>query len=139
MGGTRCRIYKSVSALENVLDPKWEPLKAVADQVEADNFGLCLDIGHANCYSAQPVEDWAQGLNPYLTHIHVHDNHGDRDAHLALGDGNLKWEKIQEIFMQEEKRRRETGCKKELTYTKKGDAKKLNRVFSHPLSIAIIQ
>ena len=104
-------------ALENVLDPKWEPLKAVADQVEADNFGLCLDIGHANCYSAQPVEEWAQGLNPYLTHIHVHDNHGDRDAHLALGDGNLKWEKIQEIFMQEEKRRRETGCQKELTYT----------------------
>ena len=42
-------------ALENVLDPKWESLKAVADQVEADNFGLCLDIGHANCYSAQPV------------------------------------------------------------------------------------
>lgn len=103
--------------LENVLDPKWEPLKAVADQVEADNFGLCLDIGHANCYSAQPVEEWAQGLNPYLTHIHVHDNPGDRDAHLALGDGNLKWEKIQEIFIQEEKRRRETGCQKELTYT----------------------
>ena len=104
-------------ALENVLDPKWESLKVVADQVEADNFGLCLDIGHANCYSAQPVEEWAQGLNPYLTHIHVHDNHGDRDAHLALGDGNLKWKKIQEIFMQEEKRRRETGCKKEMTYT----------------------
>ena len=78
---------------------------------------MCLDIGHANCDSAQPVEDWAQGLNPYLTHIHVHDNQGDRDAHLALGDGNLKWEKIQEIFMQEEKRRRETGCQKELTYT----------------------
>lgn len=27
-------------ALENVLDPKWEPLKAVADQVEADKFWL---------------------------------------------------------------------------------------------------
>lgn len=108
-------------ALENVLDPKWEPLKEIAGQVEAENFGLCLDVGHANCYSKQPVEMWAQGLAPYLTHIHVHDNHGEKDEHLALGEGTIRWDAIQDILMQEEYRRKEDARKsanqKEITYT----------------------
>ena len=82
-------------ALENVFDPRWEPLLDVWRRVDRPDFALCLDLGHAHCYAAQPVAAWAEGLLPALSHVHVHDNRGPQpfpaapDAHLALGDGTL--------------------------------------------------
>jgi sugar phosphate isomerase/epimerase len=32
--------------------------------------------------------------SPRFDHLHVHDNHGQSDEHLALGDGNIAWEKV---------------------------------------------
>lgn len=84
--------------MENVLDPQWQPLRRVAELVEAPNFGLCLDVGHAHCYSKIPVCEWAQGLLPYIRHLHLHDNGGDRDAHLAVGDGTVPFADIFRIF-----------------------------------------
>ena len=84
--------------MENVLDPQWEPLAKVAELVEADNFGICLDVGHANCYSKEPVTDWAQGLAPYIRHVHIHDNCGDRDAHLQIGAGTVPFSEICDIL-----------------------------------------
>jgi len=93
-------------ALENVLDPFWEPILEVWRRVRHPNFGLCLDAGHAHCYSLQAVTAWAEGLLPALTHIHLHDNHGPRplnavaDEHLALGDGTLPLKPLMEILGQ---------------------------------------
>ena len=95
-------------ALENVLDPFWEPMLEVWRRVGHPDFGLCLDVGHAHCYSDQPVTAWAEGLLPALTHIHLHDNHGSRplsaiaDEHLALGDGTLPLKPLMEILRQRE-------------------------------------
>lgn len=80
--------------MENVLDPKWEPVEKLAQLVEAENFGLCLDVGHANCYSEESITDWVTGLCPYIRHVHMHDNHGDRDAHMAVGKGNIPFPEI---------------------------------------------
>ena len=33
--------------------------------------------------------EWAETLAPYLRHIHVHDNDGSRDQHLACGRGAI--------------------------------------------------
>lgn len=84
--------------MENVLDPRWKPLARLAELVEAENFGICLDVGHANCYSKEPVTDWAQGLAPYIRHVHIHDNGGDRDAHLRIGAGNIPFSEIYDIL-----------------------------------------
>ena len=100
-------------ALENVLDPFWEPMLEVWQRVCHPNFGLCLDVGHAHCYSDQPATAWAEGLLPALTHIHLHDNHGPRpmsaiaDEHLALGDGTLPLTPLKAILKQ----------RNDLTYT----------------------
>lgn len=75
--------------VENVLDPDWRPLARLAELIDAPNFGLCLDVGHAHCYSEEPVMNWAEGLRPYIRHVHVHDNCGDRDAHMAVGKGTI--------------------------------------------------
>lgn len=100
-------------ALENVLDPYWQPLLEVWQRVHHPNFKLCLDAGHAHCYSLQNAAAWAEGLLPALTHIHLHDNHGPRpltavaDEHLALGDGTLPFKLLMTILTQ----------KSDLTYT----------------------
>jgi sugar phosphate isomerase/epimerase len=31
---------------------------------------------------------------PKADHLHLHDNHGSRDEHLALGDGEIPWETV---------------------------------------------
>ena len=80
--------------MENVLDREWEPLCGTAKLVDHPDFQLCLDVGHAHCYSKIPVETWAKQLAPYASHIHLHDNMGDRDAHDGLGNGTIPWERV---------------------------------------------
>ena len=82
-------------ALENLFDPRPEPLLEVWKRVNHPCFRLCLDIGHAHCYSRVPVTEWAETLLPALGHAHLHDNAGYDpsgdypDRHLALGEGSL--------------------------------------------------
>ena len=50
-------------------------------------------------------EDWrAQELAPYIGHVHVHDNAGDRDAHLGLGKGTLPYQKVLQLLPASEER-----------------------------------
>lgn len=80
--------------MENVLDRDINCFVDVAKRVEHPDFGLCLDIGHAHCYSGHPVSEWIKEAAPYLGHIHVHDNMGVHDQHLGLGKGTVPYEKL---------------------------------------------
>lgn len=90
--------------LENVFDQNWEPILDVYHGVNRPNFKLCLDIGHAHCYSARDVLEWTKNLAPYVSHVHVHDNCGDKDAHIGLGCGNLPWKEVLELVPENETR-----------------------------------
>lgn len=81
--------------MENVLDPCPEPFLQVAQMTEHPAFGICLDLGHANCYSEVACETWLEQLQPYIRHLHVHDNDGRTDQHLALGEGSLPFAKLE--------------------------------------------
>jgi sugar phosphate isomerase/epimerase len=51
------------------------------------NIGICFDIGHANIYAHQAgidLVDIFKLLKKYIVHIHLHENHGERDEHLPL-------------------------------------------------------
>lgn len=80
--------------LENVLDLYPEPMAKIAQEVNLENLGICLDFGHANTFSNTKVEEWANVLSPHIAHIHAHDNLGDADSHLALGEGNIALDKV---------------------------------------------
>lgn len=84
--------------MENVLDREIIPFLEVAESVTRENFGICLDIGHAHCYSAHSVLEWAEELQPWVRHVHLHDNMGDRDSHLALGEGNIPLESLLKVL-----------------------------------------
>ena len=80
--------------MENVLDPYALPLAKAASLVEHPDFSLCLDIGHAYCYSKDSLEKWVEALRPYIRHVHLHDNDGSRDQHLPLGAGTIPFKTI---------------------------------------------
>lgn len=98
--------------LENVFDDDWKLMLDVYKMVDCPNFKLCLDIGHAHCYSSLDVREWAKNLAPYVSHVHIHDNCGDRDAHIGLGEGNLPWKEVLDCLPQTENRTWTIECMK---------------------------
>lgn len=80
--------------MENVFDREAEPVLKAVRKVDHPDFGICLDMGHAHCYSDMPAAAWAELFGSYIKHVHVHDNMGDRDAHWGLGKGNLDYKKV---------------------------------------------
>lgn len=54
------------------------------------DMSMTLDIGHAN-HAGYPAE--AMYFDS-IKHIHVHDNFGDDDSHLALGEGSIQLNSI---------------------------------------------
>ena len=60
----------------------------IVTAVNDNRFKLCLDVGHAaKCDANDDVRGWMMRMLPFLGHVHLHNNDGERDAHNALGDG----------------------------------------------------
>lgn len=76
--------------IENVYEEEFWPIRQVIDEVNHPAFSACLDIGHVNAYSSKRLEEWIDGLGDKIRHVHLHNNHGDRDAHLALDKGSIQ-------------------------------------------------
>lgn len=75
--------------LENVLeeDPTW--LLDVIRNVRNPRLRLCLDVGHVNVYSKKPVMQWLDVCSREISHFHIHNNDGSRDAHNDLNQGSI--------------------------------------------------
>lgn len=54
------------------------------------DIGVCLDVGHAHLGDGVPST--LSEVNGYVRSSHLHDNKGDRDAHLWPGDGTIHWD-----------------------------------------------
>lgn len=75
--------------LENVLEEEPSYLLDIVRTAEHPRLGLCLDVGHANAYSAVLVLEWLERFAPYLRHFHIHNNDGSFDAHAPLNAGSI--------------------------------------------------
>lgn len=76
------RIY-----LENMFDATPDVLETLSEQLcQYPNYGVCLDYAHA-CLSKTDPDIWAERLGRFVKHIHINDNDGVSDLHLAWGDG----------------------------------------------------
>ncbi len=47
------------------------------------------DVGHAHCNSHTPVLKWIEALGNRIGYVHLHDNHGEADEHLGLGQETI--------------------------------------------------
>jgi sugar phosphate isomerase/epimerase len=54
------------------------------------DLGVCLDVGHAHLGEGVPAA--LEVLRDRLRSSHLHDNRGDRDAHLWPGEGTIDWD-----------------------------------------------
>jgi sugar phosphate isomerase/epimerase len=81
-------------AFENMPRMKWlifrEPGELL-DLVEGTCLWICFDAGHA--HTSGNLDAWLE-LAERFVNVHLHDNRGERDEHLVLGEGTLPFEKL---------------------------------------------
>ena len=77
--------------LENSWGHTPEVLAAEVDAIGLAQVGACLDVGHAHYQGSSPSHCWVEVLGPRLRHLHLHDNDGSSDQHLATGAGTIDW------------------------------------------------
>lgn len=80
--------------LENSWGHSPELLAAEVDGIDLPNVGACLDVGHAHLQGGSPQDQWVDVLGPRICHMHLHDNDGSSDQHLAAGDGTMDWHQL---------------------------------------------
>lgn len=84
--------YEIVLALEN-LPEMWltmcSTVEEMKDFLKELDIKFCLDVGHA--YTAGELDEFLK-LSP--VNVHLHDNRGEEDVHLKLGDGELDFERV---------------------------------------------
>ena len=60
--------------------------------IGSTNLGFCLDIGHGN--TTGQTDELIKTFRDRLVNIHIHDNHGEMDEHLTLGEGDIDFKSI---------------------------------------------
>ncbi|MHC4823753.1 MAG: sugar phosphate isomerase/epimerase family protein [Planctomycetota bacterium] len=87
--------------LENIISEgtRIGRLLHLLDEIDPEReVGLCVDLGHAHV-EGDVVEELRLAL-PRLHHLHVHDNDGCSDAHLAPGQGTIPWAEVLTLLHQ---------------------------------------
>lgn len=86
--------YGVTFAIENM--PNFPPMlgktaEELNQLVDGTNLGICFDVGHANTMGQ--VEEMISTFKDRIVNVHVHDNSGESDEHLTVGDGTVDFPK----------------------------------------------
>ena len=79
---------------ENVYDQNPEILLRLRERIDLRRVGFCFDTGHFLNFSTIPLKEWLDKIKNFLMEIHLHDNMGKRDEHLAIGDGRFPFKEL---------------------------------------------
>jgi sugar phosphate isomerase/epimerase len=80
--------------LENLIELSPDIMIETLDTIADPRVTACLDIGHAHCNSTTPVLNWIERLGKRIAYVHLHDNDGTEDQHLAIGRGSIPFREI---------------------------------------------
>ncbi len=83
-----------VFAIENVYEENPDSLRQLLDEIDSPHFRFCFDTGHYHAFSMRkvPLHTWIETLKTYLCEVHLHDNHGQEDEHLPIGEGRFEFD-----------------------------------------------
>jgi len=72
-----------------IIDDTVDDMLQIREQVGSPALFFCLDLGHAelNNESTSALEK----MRPYIRHVHLTDNYGQKDDHLIIGQGNFDY------------------------------------------------
>lgn len=85
-------------ALENIYEETPATLLALVEQLDSPWFGHCFDIGHWRLFGTIAQADWLNAIAPRLLHLHLHDNHGQSDDHLPVGEGTIDFIPLMQLL-----------------------------------------
>jgi len=86
-----------VVALENIFETRPHTLLDLLTELDTPWLGHCFDVGHWRLFGGTPMDEWFASLGPHLVHLHLHDNRGDRDDHLPVGEGDIDFALLAEL------------------------------------------
>jgi sugar phosphate isomerase/epimerase len=89
--------------VENTTSEMGEPsyLRAFVEETRLSGLRFNFDIGHAHLGDGPQEERVATSFDAMREHIssaHIHDNLGDKDAHLAPHQGSIDWPAALKLF-----------------------------------------
>jgi sugar phosphate isomerase/epimerase len=87
-------------AIENVFEESPEPIKSLLEEIHSPRFRFCFDTGHHNVFSNTPLPIWMEALGGFLSEVHLHDNHKERDEHLPVGEGDFDFNQFFTLLSQ---------------------------------------
>ena len=76
-------------------------LRAFVDETRLIGLRFNFDIGHAHLCDGPEEERIEKSFEPMrdlVAGIHLHDNHGDKDEHLAPYDGTIDWAAVVKLL-----------------------------------------
>lgn len=76
-------------ALENIFEEEPSTLRQVLDRINDPSVGHCFDSGHFNMFATVSLQEWFGVLGDRIVESHLHDNHGQADEHLPVGEGQI--------------------------------------------------
>ncbi|MHB1348968.1 MAG: sugar phosphate isomerase/epimerase family protein [Desulfobulbaceae bacterium] len=80
--------------LENTYETSPEIHRILFSELAGRNLGFCLDVGHLTAYARSTWQVFLATLLPWLRHLHLHDNRGERDEHIAIGKGCFPFQEL---------------------------------------------
>jgi len=72
---------------ENTYEKTPKAHKLLFAELDPAGIGFCMDTGHLLSFAKTDSTPWLHELGPWLGQLHLHDNDGQTDSHLGLGQG----------------------------------------------------
>jgi len=85
-------------AVENMPSFKFflgQRAEELKELVDGTDIRICFDIGHAN--TTGEADNIIDMLGDRIANIHIHDNMGDKDEHMTIGDGTTDFMKLRRL------------------------------------------
>jgi sugar phosphate isomerase/epimerase len=79
--------YNVPVMFENTYEMEPSIHAAMLTELNSPFARFCLDAGHLLAFAGSSWPQWLPALLPWLGQLHLHDNNGSRDQHLAPGRG----------------------------------------------------
>jgi len=84
--------------VENIANEITTPdrLQEIVSTAHFEDIGFCFDVGHA--HFGQGVRESFEIMKDKIRSTHLHDNHGERDEHLWIGEGTIDWNEAMSLL-----------------------------------------
>lgn len=87
-------------ALENIFEEEPSTLRQVLERIDDPLVGHCFDSGHFNMFATVSLQEWFAVLGERIVESHLHDNHGQADEHLPVGEGDIDFALVTDLLKQ---------------------------------------